>query len=192
MTQAALREMTLPALIPTGVPVLIIVLGFILKAVGFANAFEFTALMLGGALVGTIVTGLFVAISMTSGGGAWDNAKKRFEDGFTDKDGVTWQKGSEAHKAAVTGDTVGDPVQGHRRPGAQLDDQGLQHRRAAARSAAGAARQLEIQPACASVGPSASRRGAAVSRAGPHTSACVGNTPASTAITPTTSEGGRR
>jgi K(+)-stimulated pyrophosphate-energized sodium pump len=109
VTQAALHEMTLPALIPTGVPVLIIILGFILKAVGFADAFQFTALTLGGALVGTIVTGLFVAISMTSGGGAWDNAKKRFEDGFTDKDGVTWQKGSEAHKAAVTGDTVGDP-----------------------------------------------------------------------------------
>jgi K(+)-stimulated pyrophosphate-energized sodium pump len=109
VTQAALKEMTLPALIPTGVPVLIIGLGFILKAFGFANAFEFTALLLGGALVGTIVTGLFVAISMTSGGGAWDNAKKRFEDGFVDKDGVKHLKGSEAHKAAVTGDTVGDP-----------------------------------------------------------------------------------
>ncbi len=109
VTQAALKEMTLPALIPTGVPVLIITLGFVLKAFGFANAFEFTALLLGGALVGTIVTGLFVAISMTSGGGAWDNAKKRFEDGFVDKDGVKHLKGSDAHKAAVTGDTVGDP-----------------------------------------------------------------------------------
>ncbi len=109
VTQAALREMTLPALIPTGVPVIIIAIGFILKAFGFEGAFEFTALTLGGALVGTIVTGLFVAISMTSGGGAWDNAKKRFEDGFTDKDGVKHLKGSEAHKAAVTGDTVGDP-----------------------------------------------------------------------------------
>ena len=109
VTQAALKEMTLPALIPTGVPVLIIALGFVLKAVGYTNAFQFTALTLGGALVGTIVTGLFVAISMTSGGGAWDNAKKRFEDGFVDKDGVKHVKGSEAHKAAVTGDTVGDP-----------------------------------------------------------------------------------
>jgi len=109
VTQAALREMTLPALIPTGVPVLIIALGFLLKAFGYDNAFEFTALTLGGALVGTIVTGLFVAISMTSGGGAWDNAKKRFEDGFVDKDGVKHLKGGDAHKAAVTGDTVGDP-----------------------------------------------------------------------------------
>ncbi|HEY5540016.1 MAG TPA: sodium-translocating pyrophosphatase [Coriobacteriia bacterium] len=103
VTQAALKEMTLPALIPTGVPVLIIVIGFILKAVGFVGSFEFTALVLGGALVGTIVTGLFMAISMTSGGGAWDNAKKVIEEG------QFGGKGSFAHQAAVTGDTVGDP-----------------------------------------------------------------------------------
>jgi K(+)-stimulated pyrophosphate-energized sodium pump len=103
VTQAALKEMTLPALIPTGVPVLIIAMGFILKAFGFAEAFEFTGLVLGGALVGTIVTGLFVAISMTSGGGAWDNAKKLIEEG------EYGGKGSFAHAAAVTGDTVGDP-----------------------------------------------------------------------------------
>jgi K(+)-stimulated pyrophosphate-energized sodium pump len=109
VTQAALKEMSLPALIPTGVPVLIILMGFILKAFGVANAFTFTAHVMGGALVGTIVTGLFLAISMTSGGGAWDNAKKAFEEGFIDKDGVKHVKGSEAHKAAVTGDTVGDP-----------------------------------------------------------------------------------
>ena len=103
VTQSALREMTLPAMIPIGVPILILLIGFIMKAVGFADAFEFTALVLGGALVGTIVTGLFVAISMTSGGGAWDNAKKLIEEG---KYGG---KGSFAHQAAVTGDTVGDP-----------------------------------------------------------------------------------
>ncbi|WP_102374308.1 sodium-translocating pyrophosphatase [Raoultibacter massiliensis] len=103
VTKAALREMVLPAMIPIGTPILIIVVGFILNAIGYPQAFEFTTLVLGGALVGTIITGLFVAISMTSGGGAWDNAKKLIEEG---KYGG---KGSFAHQAAVTGDTVGDP-----------------------------------------------------------------------------------
>jgi len=97
LTRSAIREMILPSLLPVLVPVLVIV-GF--KWLGGSEA---GAQALGGVLIGTIVTGLFVAISMTTGGGAWDNAKKYIEDGHFDG------KGSEAHKAAVTGDTVGDP-----------------------------------------------------------------------------------
>jgi len=103
VTQSALKEMVLPALLPIAAPILIMIVGFILKLCGFPDAFQFTCQVMGGALVGTIVTGLFVAISMTSGGGAWDNAKKLIEEG---KYGG---KGSFAHQAAVTGDTVGDP-----------------------------------------------------------------------------------
>jgi K(+)-stimulated pyrophosphate-energized sodium pump len=97
LTKTAIKEMIVPSLMPVLAPV--VMYAVVAAVAGQAAAFS----AVGAMLLGTIVTGIFVAISMTSGGGAWDNAKKFIEDGNYGG------KGSDAHHAAVTGDTVGDP-----------------------------------------------------------------------------------
>ncbi len=108
VTRTAQREMILPAMLPIALPVIV---GLIDQKA------------LGGLLIGVIVVGFFFAVMMTAGGGAWDNAKKLIEDG------AFGGKGSEAHAASITGDTVGDPFKDTAGPGDQPDDQGREHRR---------------------------------------------------------------
>ena len=97
LTKSAIKEMIIPSLLPVLAP---IVVYFVINyTIGQTEAF----VTLGSLLLGIVITGLFVGLSMTSGGGAWDNAKKLIEDGYQGG------KGSDAHHAAVTGDTVGDP-----------------------------------------------------------------------------------
>ena len=126
LTRSAIKEMIVPSLLPVLSPV---VLFFVISAIGGKGA-AFSAV--GAMLLGVIVTGLFVAISMTSGGGAWDNAKKSFEDGFVDKDGTKHEKGLGSPQSFRHGRHRRRPLQGHCRSGREPSHQDHKHRGTAA------------------------------------------------------------
>jgi len=155
LTKAAIKEMIIPSLLPVLSPIVVYFLIYAIAGGGAAGkSAAFSAV--GAMLLGVIVTGLFVAISMTSGGGAWDNAKKYIEDGHHGG------KGSEAHKSAVTGDTVGDPYKDRR----ESDDQDHQHRGIAAAGDPGALIDRSMMPASCSDRCDIDKQNPAVAAAG--------------------------